>query len=173
MSGPRDDLDLDGLALEALAGALTPLAPPPAARDRLLQSLRGPDRFRPLFAELGRRFDLALDPLRAVLALIDDPTRWLPGPLPGVRLIHFTAGPALGDADTGFVHVPAGMTFPLHRHLGPEMAFVLEGSVHDGGRVHGPGAVVEWSAGSIHDYRAAEGRDLVVIVAHHGIELVR
>jgi hypothetical protein len=173
MSGARDDLDLDALALEALAAALMPVAPAAPVRARLLQSLGGPDRFRPFFAELAHRFDLALEPLRAALALIDDPARWLPSPVPGVRLIHFTAGPALAHADAGFVHVPAGMTFPRHRHLGPEMAVVLEGSVHDGGRVHRPGAVVEWPAGSLHDYRAGEGRDLVVIVAHHGIELVR
>jgi hypothetical protein len=165
--------ELDGPALEALAAALPPGAPSVATRARLLESLAGPERFRPFFGELGRRFDLALPPLRAVLALIDDPKQWLASPLPGVRLIHFAAGPALAGADAGFVLVPAGMTFPRHRHLGPEMAVVLEGIVHDTGRTYGPGQVVEWPAESTHDYRAGEARDLVVMVAHHGIELVR
>jgi hypothetical protein len=176
MSGEREmapDAELDGAPLEALAAALQPVAPEGGTRARLLQSLAGPDRFRPFFAELGRRFDLALEPLRAVLALIDDPTQWLPSPVPGVRLIHFAAGPALAGADAGFVLVPAGLTFPRHRHLGPEMAVVLEGMVHDSGRTCGPGEVVEWPAQSTHDYRAGHGRDLVVMVAHHGIELVR
>jgi hypothetical protein len=167
------DLDVDAPALEALAAALVPLPPGPELRDRLLRALAGPDRFRPFFAEIGRRFDLALEPLRAVLALIDDPAQWLASPVRGVRLIHFAPGPALAGADAGFVHLPAGTSFPRHRHLGPEMAVVLEGSVHDTGRVYLPGDVVEWPAGSTHDYRAGDGRDLVVIVAHHGIELVR
>jgi hypothetical protein len=166
---PVDDLD----DLEPLAATLTPLAPPPAARDRLLRALDGPDRFRPFFADLARRFDLSIEAVRRVLSLVDDPPAWLPGPLPGVRLIHFSPGPALAGADAGFVQIPAGALFPRHRHLGPEMAVVLEGSVEDTGRVYHPGEVVEWPANSVHEYRAGAERDLVVIVAHHGIELLQ
>jgi hypothetical protein len=163
--------DAEGLD-ELLAAAVAPLAPAASARTRLLDALAGPDRFQPFFADLARRFDLEVEAIRTLLARIDRPEEWLPGPLPGVALIHFNAGPALAAADAGFVRLPAGATFPRHRHRGPEMAVVLEGAVYDTGRAYHPGEVVEWPAGSEHDYRAGADRDLVVIVAHHGIELL-
>ena len=41
--------------LAALADALIPMAPSPPGRGRLLQALAGPDRFRPFFADPGKR----------------------------------------------------------------------------------------------------------------------
>jgi ChrR-like protein with cupin domain len=158
--------------LAALAAGLTPVPPSPRQRGLLLEALGGPDRFRPFFADLARRFDLTIEALRGVLAKIDDPKEWLPSPLPMVRLIHFTAGPALAGADTGLVHMPAGTAFPLHRHLGPEMVVVLEGSMYDNGRLYRPGDVTERPADSVHEYQAGPERDLVLVVAHHGIDLM-
>jgi quercetin dioxygenase-like cupin family protein len=168
--GPLGDEEAEELA--ALAARLTPLAPSPQARGRLLASLAGPDRFRPFFADLARRFDLTVEAIRAVLARIDDPKEWLPGPVPLVHVVHFTAGPALAGADTGLVRIPAGAVFPRHRHLGPELAVVLEGSMYDSGRRYRPGEAAEWPADSVHDYQAGPERDLVLIVSHYGIDLL-
>jgi quercetin dioxygenase-like cupin family protein len=168
----EEDDEGDPEALALVAATLDPLIPPLAARDRLMAALAGPDRFRPFFADLARRCDLGLEALRKVLALVDDPAAWQASPLPGVALIHFTAGPAVAGADTGLVRVPAGATFPRHRHLGPEVAVVLEGLVLDTGRRYRPGEVVAWDQGTVHDYQAGGQRDLVVIVAHHGIEVL-
>ena len=158
--------------LSALASALPPVAPSPGTRARLVAALAGPDRFRLFFADLARRFDLSIDAVAGVVSRIDDPEAWLPSPVPLVRLIHFSAGPALSGADTGLVRIPAGMVFPRHRHRGPELVVVLEGSMYDGGRLYQPGDVSERPADSVHDYQAGPDRDLVFIVAHYGIDLL-
>jgi quercetin dioxygenase-like cupin family protein len=155
---------------EALASTVAPLAPPPALRERVLGSLGSAERFRPFFAELTRRLDLAVDKVREVLARIDDPDAWGPSPLPWIKLIHFSAGPAAAVADAGFVRVEAGAAFPRHRHLGHETTIVLEGQMRDGDRLYGPGEVVEWDTDTIHEYSAGPERSLVLCAAHNGIE---
>jgi quercetin dioxygenase-like cupin family protein len=155
---------------EALALTITPVAPSASARARLLDSLDGVDRFRPFFADLARRFDLAVDRIRALVARIDDAAAWEPSPVPWVRLIHFAAGPAAAVSDAGFVKVDAGATFPHHRHLGHETNIILEGTMLDGDRVYGPGEVVEWETGTEHEYSAGPERPLVIAAAHNGIQ---
>jgi anti-sigma factor ChrR (cupin superfamily) len=157
--------------LASLASLLPPLAPAGATRARLLHSLAGADRFSAFVAEIARRFDMAAGAVRQLLTRVDDPRCWEPSPLPGVTLIHFQAGPALAGADAGFVKLAAGTAFPRHRHLGAEMGMVLEGTLHDGGKAYGPGEVIEYPEGSAHDYAAGPGRDLLMMVAHRGIEL--
>ena len=61
------------------------------------------------------------------------------------------------------------MRFPRHRHLGDEINYVLEGTLIDGGMAYGPGCAVRNAAGSEHDYRAGEARDLVLAAGHNGI----
>ena len=158
-------------ALVGVAEALPPVAPPPTGRAHLLAALNGPDRFRPFFAELSRRFDLAVDTIRALVARIDDPAAWEATEVPWVKLIHFSGGPALGAADAGFVRVGAGTRFPRHSHNGPEMSFILEGRMIEGDRVYAPGDVYEASPPLVHDYVVGPERDLVVMVHHHGISL--
>jgi hypothetical protein len=159
-------------ALAVPAAALPPAVPPAALRARLLATLGGPDRFRPFFAELARRFDLTVEAVRALLGRIDDPAAWEATPVPWVKLIHFQGGPALGAADAGFVRVGAGRRFPRHSHKGPEMSFVLEGRMIEGTRVYRPGELEEISPDVVHDYVAGPEADLVVMVWHHGIVLV-
>jgi len=167
----RQELDRVREALAGAAVALDPVAPAEKARDRLMKALDGPDRFAPFFATLSRLVDLPEGALRAVLARIDDAGAWLDG-LPGVKLFDFAAGPALGAVDAGVLRLTPGTTFPRHRHLGEEVAIVLEGQMIDGGVTYGPGAVVPQETGSVHDYAAAPGRDLVVMILHHGVEPV-
>jgi quercetin dioxygenase-like cupin family protein len=160
-------------ALAHTAGVLPPVRPSPAARTRLLEALGGPDRFRPFFAELARRFDLSVQAVRDLLARVDDPAAWEASPSPSVKLIHFPGGPALAGADAGFVRVAAGQTFPRHSHQGPELAFVLEGRMIKDGRVYHPGDIDEVPTEEIHEYSVGEERDLVVMVWHHGIRFIK
>jgi hypothetical protein len=172
-----DDLEPELAELtEALAhapAALPPLAPHPALRGRLLETLGGPDRFRAFFGELARRFDLTVEAVRGLLAKVDDPGAWEPTPMSWIQLIHFPGGPALGEADAGFVKVSAGTTFPRHSHDGPEMAFVLEGRMIKNGRSYLPGDVDEVPTEEVHEYHVGSESDLVVMVCHHGIKLLR
>jgi anti-sigma factor ChrR (cupin superfamily) len=159
----------EDLALAATAG-LEPLAP--SSRARLVASAGGPERFSVFVPTMMRLFDLGAEAVRALLARLDDATSWEGSPISGVRLIHFQAGPAVAASDTGFVAIEAGLRFPLHRHRGAEVALVVEGTLHDEGRIHRAGDVVEWPADSTHQYQAGPGRDLILMVAHSGIDLV-
>ena len=174
-ASPELQREVDHLT-EALAGsvsALAPVAPSAAARARLVDALAGPDRFRPFFAELARRFDLTIDAIRGLVARIDDPAAWEGSPWPWIKLIHFAGGPALGAADAGFVRVKAGTTFPRHSHEGPEFAFVLEGTMIKNGRRYHAGDVDEVPEDEVHEYSVGPESDLVVMVWHHGIRVVR
>ena len=62
-----------------------------------------------------------------------------------------------------------GATFPRHRHLAPEVSFVLAGVLVESGHRYEPGAVVESASGSEHEYTAGPGRDLLVVSLHGGI----
>ena len=177
---------------EALAQAgqdLTPVAPPPSLRARLLATVRGVDRFAPFLDDLVRLFELPVETIRAHLARIDAPRDQRPPPavkatgwertllgvaLDRAELFHFQAGPRLAAAGAagGVLRVEAGASFPQHRHHGDEVTYVLEGGYIAGGRVYGPGAEVEMAEGTAHDYRAAPERDLVIIVLHRGITML-
>jgi quercetin dioxygenase-like cupin family protein len=164
----RREVDRLTEALAARAEALPPVEPSSALRKRLLDSVCSVDRFAPFLADLARLFDLSLEAIRRVLSRIDDATSWEQG-LPGMELQHFQAGPRHATADAGLVRLRPGVTFPRHKHLGPEITFVLEGAMRDGDRIYGPGAFVELAVDSVHDYGALNERDLVIAVVHHGI----
>jgi hypothetical protein len=147
-----------------------------AGRARLLATLAGPERFRAFFPTIAGWFDLTDDEVRALLAKVDDDRDggdgapgWIAAPFPGVRYLDFQAGPRAALREAGLVRLAAGAPFPRHRHRGPERALVLEGRVVLEGRAFGPGSVLEAAAGSSHEFSAAPGRDLVLIVGHDGV----
>jgi putative transcriptional regulator len=178
-SSPALKREVDALSEGLAVGteALPRVSPAPATRARLLETLGGVDRFAPFFSRLCDLFDLPLAAIRAVLSRVDDVTvAWEPHlfgtPLAGIELTHFRAGPRLAGAAGGLVRLRPNVSFPRHQHRGDEVSMVLEGGLREGGRVHGPGALVERGRDTIHDFAATGERDLVVIVLHRGIALV-
>ena len=153
------------------AATLLPIAPSPEARDRLLASLNGVDRFRPFLSRLCELVDQPEDLMRRLLERVDDPTAWEPGPVPGLFLTHFQPGPRI-LADAGFIRVTAGHAILRHRHLGAEVTLVLEGTFWEGGVRYFPGQLLERAAGSVHEFAAGTERDLVFAVTHSGVEIV-
>ena len=152
-------------AYEALAASLPPVAPKAETKQRLLATM-SENRHLPFVEELSRYFDLAVDRMKKILTMIDDPGAWESGPLPGIQLIHFDGGPNAFAADTGFVRFPAGLRFPEHQHEGPELTYVLEGTFIDGdGTAYGPGDVLIKETGTSHEYRIGEDRDCVIAIA--------
>ncbi|HEY8925372.1 MAG TPA: cupin domain-containing protein [Polyangia bacterium] len=145
--------------------------PPPALRQRLLDTVGSVDRFRPFFASMGRLFDLAEGAVREILARVDQSAGWsvFPG---GARYFHFLPGPSMVALEAGVVRMAPGTTFPRHRHRGGETTLVLDGMMYDRGQVYGPGAIIEAEPGSSHDYRAGAGRDLLLVSRHGGIEFI-
>jgi quercetin dioxygenase-like cupin family protein len=159
------------LAVSELGG---PGARPASVKQRLLATLDGAARFRPFFATLSGLVDMAPPALEALLAKVDAPedAGWRCAPFAGVRYLDFTPGPGAGAREAGLVRLPAGAAFPRHQHLGRERACVLEGTVQVAGRRFHPGDVVEAPAGSSHEFSAGPARDLVILVAHSGIQLL-
>ena len=167
MSQDRDDRDDELFAAWAEA-TVAPEAPPADGRARLLNALTGVGRFRPLLAALARLTDLGAGALTDVLRRIDDAASWIEG-APGVRYFHFNVGPGAPTPAAGLVRVRPGAVFPRHRHLGPEVSFVLDGVLIQDGRRHGPGSVLESATDSEHEYAAGPGRDLLLVSLHSGI----
>ncbi len=170
MNGELLDLEADDLRelLARTVEALPPVAPDPALRARLLGTLGSTDRFASFLDRAAGLLDLTVEAVRAAFSRIDDPGAWEPG-LPGMKMIHFVAGPRLATADAGFVRLQPGMSFPRHRHLGPEVTLVLEGAMRCGERLYGPGEVLEMAEGTEHEYSAAPERELVVLTIQNGI----
>jgi quercetin dioxygenase-like cupin family protein len=153
-------------AYESLAESLVPVAPKPETKLRLLETM-AENRYLPFVEELSRYFDLAVDRVRQILRMIDDPGAWEPGPMPGIELIHFAGGPNAFASDAGFVRYPPGFEFPPHEHEGPELTYVLEGTFIDGdGTAYGPGEMLIKEAGSQHEYRTGDDRTCIIAIAH-------
>ena len=166
------DLALTRQALAAWAEArVAELAPSAELRRRLLHTVAGRGRFAPFVASLRRIFDLGAEAAADLLDKADGAADWLEA-APGVRYFHFAPGAALGQLEAGIVRVRPGATFPRHRHRGPEVTLVLDGTLLDRGQVHGAGSVVESATGSEHDYGAGAGRDLILASLHGGIDFI-
>ena len=165
--------------LDALVEALAtlPLDLPavptgPEALQRLLEAVDTASRYETFADRLGTLFDLTKARVLQVLSDIADPRRWTEG-LPGVSLFHFEGGPNAPFADVGLVRFATNVVFPMHRHLGDEHFFVLEGTYEDLtlGGVHGPGEHVVLPAGSVHTFRV--GPDgVLVATGQSGFEFV-
>lgn len=142
------------------------LRPPPSVRARVLDALDGEQRYAPFFDRLSELLDLSIDRVRALLASMSAPNAWGRGPCPGAGLIHFQAGPAAMAADAGFVRVPAGVTFPMHKHHGRERALVLQGSYVEleTNLIVRTGELSTRETGSEHSFRALDGPDLIFAV---------
>lgn len=157
----------DAASLVATAAPAT--RPPDYLKARLLSSA-GAGRFERHAARFAQIFDVALDRAREMLGWIDRPATWMPAGLPGVRAVHFAAGPACAGADTGYLELQGGAPFPYHEHVGEELSLVLAGQIIDGdGATYGPGDELAKAPGSRHDFRAAPGAPAVVAVRAFGV----
>ncbi len=177
----RDDsLREQHAALIETASALAEAAPPAEAaslasvRARLFDapsSALAPGLFERFGARFAAIFDVTLERAKELLGLVDDPLAWEPGPGPGSWLIHFTAGPSLAGADTGFVKLAPGARFPWHRHHGHEHSLILAGAGDDslGGHLL-PGAEPMCDGATEHDFVAAGDEAYLFAVRVWGVD---
>jgi anti-sigma factor ChrR (cupin superfamily) len=158
-------------SFSVLDAQLTKVAPRTASRAALLQALDSADRFSPFVDDLVGHFDLPNARVRELLRQTDDPARWIATPVPGIRLMDFPSGPNAIAAHAGFTTFPKGLEFPYHRHLGPEINYILEGSMLAGGKLYIPGEAVIMETGSSHEF-AIPDADTLIAVIHLGFEFV-
>jgi anti-sigma factor ChrR (cupin superfamily) len=171
----RAELAATTEAYAAMTDRLHPVAPPPALKKRLMDSITAPDeRYQPFAIKLAEYFDLAVDRVRDLIRQIHDPkTEWVPGPLPGILTMDFDGGPRVATADVGFVKLPAGLHFPWHRHTGHELNYVMKGRVRDfDGTIYGPGEGIEKDAGTEHEFWCLDDEDVLLAVVVGGFEIV-
>lgn len=160
-------------AFVALAESLPSLEPSTTIRARVLAAAAANGRLAAFAEAVVRLFEVPREKALALLDAVDAADAWEPGPVPGLSLMHLKGGPALAAADTGLVRFPAGMPWPLHKHLGEELMLILEGGlVDDHGQAFGPGDVLQMPPGSLHAFDIRPDRDCVAaVVVHEGIEL--
>jgi hypothetical protein len=157
----------------AAARASVCVTPRAGAREALLSALDSGERFRPFLEDIVRFCDLPAARVRELLSRIDVPHAWETGPLPGLAYMPFAAGPCAVAPDTGFARLPRGLCFPYHRHLGPEINYVLEGAVRDGdGTLYLPGEAIVKARGSAHECFVPDDADALIVVVQVGYEVV-
>jgi putative transcriptional regulator len=133
----------------ALAETLTSVAPSTTIRARVLAAAEAKGRLAAFAEAVMGLFEVSREKALALLDAVDAADAWEAGPVPGLALMHLKGGPALAAADTGLVRFPAGMPWPLHKHLGDELMLILEGGfMDDRGQEFGPGDVLRMPPGS-------------------------
>ncbi len=156
---------------DAATDLITPIAPPPDLQARLLASV-GVGRFERMSSRMAKVFDLTVDRVRELLGLAEQQSAW-ENPMPGLRLIHFSGGPAYPVADCGFIRLAPGCTFPWHKHRGEEVSIILTGTLRDHeGRIFRPGDEWVQAEGTAHEI-TAQGDEECIFVARaiNGIEV--
>ena len=153
-------------AFSELPLILAPVTVTPDLRVQVLDAAK----YTHLMALAGL-FDL---PSEAARAILDDDDAWVPGPFPGVSVVHLEGGPAVAGADVGLVQNPPGHVMPEHDHLGEERVLVLQGEILDSrGTSYRPGDVCVMRPGERHGHVAGPLVPLVfALVLWKGIERV-
>ncbi len=148
-----DEVEFDPLV--AMALALAAGGPPPGAqvKERLLARIRGEkaDVTRPA-VPAGFSFRFASD------------DRWLPHPVPGIRMKVLAMNRKAGYA-TLLLDVAPDTRFPAHYHHGAEECLVISGSLHTCGRRMVAGDFLHADSGTDHgELWTEEGCQVLLVV---------
>ena len=160
-------------AIHQLAMALDPIAPSDDLRTRILADLpvKKTHLFSTFAPQIAKLFQVTEERAQIFLDLLGEPAAWLYQQ--GIGLMHVPAGPALAQADVGFISLKPKQTFPRHRHRGEEMSLVIQGSYQDGDLVVCAGESQILAAGSTHHFTALPGPDCIfAAVVMIGIEFI-
>jgi anti-sigma factor ChrR (cupin superfamily) len=146
MTDDVDIVEFDARVALALASTTSGVEPRPEVRQRLMQRVAAspdPDGFA---------FQLAAD------------NRWLPHPVPGIRMRILALNKARGYA-TLLLDVAPGTHFPSHHHGGAEECYVVSGSIFTCGRRLGPGDFVHADGNTDHgELWTEEGAQVILVV---------
>jgi anti-sigma factor ChrR (cupin superfamily) len=141
----NDDVEFDEIVAMGLAAAESGPLPGPDVKARLMQRIAAAD-------PAGFAFHYASD------------DRWLPYPVPGIRMKVLALNKARGYA-TLLLDVAPGTRFPAHHHGGAEECYVVSGSIMTCGRRLGPGDFVHADGETDHgELWTDEGAQVILIV---------
>jgi putative transcriptional regulator len=162
--------ELARLAGDLADALVAPERAPASLRERLLFETRA-GRALPTFAAgVAKLLDLDEAKARAALEALARPESWGPGLCPGNVMRPIRPGPALGPGVmAGFLKTAPGTTLPMHRHLGRETTFVLQGGYRDStGLEVWAGEQTTLDGGSSHDLLVLPDVDCITLVISHG-----
>ena len=146
MTQDTDIVDFDAIVALALASSVDGPEPAPDLRRRLMLQIAEPA------VPAGFAFHHASD------------DRWLPHPVPGIRMKVLALNKKSGYA-TLLLDVEPGTRFPAHHHGGAEECYVVSWSIFTCGRRLGPGDFVHADADTDHgELRTDEGAQVILIV---------
>ncbi|HEV8210412.1 MAG TPA: cupin domain-containing protein [Vicinamibacterales bacterium] len=146
MTQDADIVDFDPIVSLALAASVEQHEPGPDLKRKLMQRLAEPA------IPAGFAFHHASD------------DRWLPHPVPGIRMKVLALNKKSGYA-TLLLDVEPGTRFPAHHHGGAEECYVVSGSIFTCGRRLGPGDFVHADADTDHgELWTDEGAQVILIV---------
>jgi quercetin dioxygenase-like cupin family protein len=158
--------------------AAPPVAPSDALRAAVLRSASARDALAGFTRRVAALFDLPESRVAELLGAAQRPDAapWQPAQLSpahvaeGVRLLHFSGGARVAEADCGLVHIAPGVRFVEHTHSGDEWAFVLAGAAEEegSGAVWLPGDLVHREAGTRHAFRVTSAEPFVFAVVLEG-----
>jgi anti-sigma factor ChrR (cupin superfamily) len=146
MTQDTDIVEFDAIVSLALASSVEGAEPGPGLRRKLMLRIAEPA------IPAGFAFHHASD------------DRWLPHPVPGIRMKVLALNKTRGYA-TLLLDVEPGTRFPAHHHGGAEECYVVSGSIYTCGRRLGPGDFVHADANTDHgELWTDEGAQVILIV---------
>jgi hypothetical protein len=152
------------------------MQPSHTVKQNLFSSIRGEAPYAGFVQRLMVMFDLPRIVIERILRSIprhDDlpAIPWQESGLEGIYLYHFSGGPRVASSDCGLVYLKPGAIFPNHRHLGQEIALVVQGSIlEEGKQLYHPGDKILKRAGSQHSFSATDdGPVIISVVLKKGI----
>ena len=145
MTQDTDVVDFDPIVALALASSVEGPAPAADVRRKLMLRIAEPA------VPAGFAFHHASD------------DRWLPHPVPGIRMKVLALNKKRGYA-TLLLDVEPGTRFPAHHHGGAEECYVVSGSIFTCGRRLGPGDFVHADADTDHGELWTDEGAMVILV---------
>ena len=129
----------------------------------LAAAAKGPEPGPDVKQQLMRRIAASAEPQGFAFHL-DADDRWLPHPVPGIRM-KVLALNKVSNYATLLLDVAPGTRFPSHHHGGAEECYVVSGSIFTCGRRLGPGDFVHADADTDHtELWTEEGARVILIV---------
>ena len=165
-----------------LPSAIPSFDPPPALKQRLLRSIRTVEsgaltehkNTAVASPQIWKTWRAAPNHTMSESGFImhrADEGEWEDTGINGIKVKRLFVDPA-HDYVTMLVRMPAGASYPRHRHGAAEQCYVIEGDLHVGDSILGAGDYQCADADSIHGVQYTEGGCLLFIVSSQHDELL-
>ena len=159
-----------------LTKATQPMQPDANVKRNLMKTISGEFTLQGFVNRLSLFFDLSKEEILKILekAHTAPQNPWYQMGGGGIYLMDIVGGQRVAEADCGLVYMEPGTQFPMHRHLGDEMALILAGEIREHtGEIKQAGDQILRSLNSEHSF-SITSRDpaIIAIVLFKGYEFI-